>query len=479
LFFSSLVKKNVFLSVSNVSVMKIKIVTLISIFFLSFFSKGQSDKTTIIDKRKASQFITKGKALYDLGQIKTAYMEFKSAIEKNPASWEAYYWLANTEFELNNFFSASENAEIAHRLTDKKNDADLNFLLGKIMHNLGKIEAALSYYKVTQKSLGENLAKEYDIPILISQCYFVKNEITKGVVNKRTLFSNKLNTEEDEYCPILTGDGSHVFFTSRRAETTGDNQNPEDQKFFEDIYHFEWNSEENDWRIPSQSLEGINTDGFDALNYISRNGKYALGTINTSASKEKTTRSSDIFEITTDEEFLFESISIINNKNINTSYFDGAAVISDTIYSEDNNFSQILYFVSDRDGEKSLTDIYCIEKKNGVWIKNKTKLKNINTLGRETTPFISSNGKFLFFSSDGLPGMGGYDIYYSENKSGTWGPPINLGAAFNTVNDDTHFQVYPHLKKAVQAGINETNGLFNYDIFQIDLSDSDFPFLRD
>ena len=170
---------------------------------------------------------------------------------------------------------------------------------------------------------------------------------------------------------------------------------------------------------------------------------------------------------------------MIKNKAINTAYFDGAATITDTVFNDNGDFSQILYFVSDRNGEKSMTDIFSIEKKNGEWIDTKNLLKTINTDGRETTPFITPNGRFLFFSSDALPGMGGYDVYYCENVNGVWGNPVNLGATFNTVNDDTHFQVYPQLKKAVIARINETEGLFNYDIFQIDLNNLDFPFLKD
>lgn len=468
-----------FSEVQNHSEINMKIITLGYIFFLSFLSISQSDKISFKDKNHANQLVNQGQVLFESGKIRDAYMEFKSAIAINSTSWQAHYWLARTEFEFNNYFSALENAETANKLSDKKNDADVNFLLGEINHNLGEIDTALNYYEITKKSLGENLAEEYNIPILIAQCNFAKKEKSKGIVSKRLLFSNMLNTKEDEYGPILAGDGSHVFFTSRRAETTGDNQNPEDQKFFEDIYNFEWSSSENDWIISTHSLEGINTNGFDALNYISRNGKYALGTVNTSASKEKTTKSSDIFEVFSDETLLFEKIDLIKNKAINTSYFDGAASITDTILNDNGDFSQTLYFVSDRNGEKSMTDIYSVDKKNGVWMDTKNLLKSINTVGRETTPFITPNGRFLFFSSDALPGMGGYDIYYSENKNGVWQPPINLGAAFNTVNDDTHFQVYPHLKKAVMAGINETDGLFNYDIFQIDLSDSDFPFLRD
>jgi hypothetical protein len=55
---------------------------------------------------------------------------------------------------------------------------------------------------------------------------------------------------------------------------------------------------------------------------------------------------------------------------------------------------------------------------------------------------------------------------------------VNLGAAFNTVNDDTHFQYYPSINKAVMAGMSELNGLFNYNVFQMDLKGTSFPFMK-
>jgi hypothetical protein len=137
-----------------------------------------------------------------------------------------------------------------------------------------------------------------------------------------------------------------------------------------------------------------------------------------------------------------------------------------------------MYFVSDRNGDKSLTDIFSVEKKNGVWQVPKMLPKEINSLGRETTPFITPDGKFLFFSSDALPGMGGYDIYYSENLGSSWGKPVNLGATFNTIDDDSHFQIYFDMKKAVMAGIQENDGVYNYDLFEINLEGLDFPFLK-
>lgn len=459
--------------------MKIKFIILCGILFLSFNSAGQSEKTSEINQLKRKKLIKKGEGLLSIGRVGDAYMEFKAAIQKDPNSWEAYFWLATAELEFNNFYAADENIQRAQTLIKDKKNAALYFLQGQIKHRLGILDTALVFYTLAIEEFSAKIANDYGIPILIMQCKFALGEKEKGFLNRRTAFSAKVNSMHDEYGAILAGDGLHLFFTARTPESKGSNQNYDDQRFFEDIYHFEWNTETNDWTVAPKAIEGINTEGFDALNYISKDGKYALGTINTSASKEKTTRSSEIFEIKTEEPLFFEGIELVKNKTINTSYFDGSATITDTIFSDNGDFSQILYFVSDRDAEKSLTDIYCIEKKNGVWLEMENILNTINTTDRETTPFITPNGRFLFFSSDGLPGMGGYDVYYSENINGIWGNPVNLGATFNTVNDDTHFQTYPHLKKVIMAGINENEGLFNYDIFQVELNGLDFPFLKD
>ena len=456
-----------------------KSITLISLLFLCFTTLGQLEKTSKINQLKSRQLIKEGEDLLDVGRVKDAYMVFKSAIEKDQNQWEAYFGLAVTEFEFNNFYAADENAQKAELLISDKKSADLALLQGQIKHRIGALNEAINYYLKAKDEFGAKDADYYGIPIYLAQCKFALDQKEKGILNKFIPFSSNVNSTFDEYGAILSSDGLHLFFTARTPESKGNNENVGDQRFFEDIVHYEWDAEKNEWILSARAIEGINTEGFDALNYISKDGKYALGTINTAASKEKTTKSSDIFEVFSDEAFLFEKIDLIKNKAINTSYFDGAATITDTIFSDNGDFSQILYFVSYRKAEESLTDIYSIERKNGVWMDMKSLLKTINTDGRETTPFITPNGRFLFFSSDALPGMGGYDVYYSENVNGVWGNPVNLGATFNSVNDDTHFQVYPRLKKAVIARINENEGLFNYDIFQIDLNDLDFPFLKD
>lgn len=58
--------------------------------------------------------------------------------------------------------------------------------------------------------------------------------------------------------------------------------------------------------------------------------------------------------------------------------------------------------------------------------------------GHESFPMLSKDGKTLFFASDGLMGMGGYDIFYStwNEEQGLWNNPVNMGFPFNSPADD-------------------------------------------
>jgi flagellar motor protein MotB len=94
-----------------------------------------------------------------------------------------------------------------------------------------------------------------------------------------------------------------------------------------------------------------------------------------------------------------------------------------------------LYFASDMPGGYGGTDIYYSEFKDGEWQKPVNLGKQINTSGNESYPFVSQAGK-LFFSSDGLPGFGGKDIFYSVELAGKWQSPIHLEATINSSADD-------------------------------------------
>ncbi|MBA3706898.1 MAG: OmpA family protein, partial [Bacteroidetes bacterium] len=103
-----------------------------------------------------------------------------------------------------------------------------------------------------------------------------------------------------------------------------------------------------------------------------------------------------------------------------------------------------LYFASDRKGGRGGVDLYVTVKDNetGVWSKPENMGPVINTSNDEKTPFIHSDFQTLYFSSDGQPGIGGFDIFFSrKGEDGKWGEPKNIGIPINTVADDLGFFV--------------------------------------
>ena len=95
-----------------------------------------------------------------------------------------------------------------------------------------------------------------------------------------------------------------------------------------------------------------------------------------------------------------------------------------------------LYFTSDMPGGFGGMDLYVSEKESGRWGPPINLGPDINTEGHELFPEVDINGK-LYFSSDGQIGLGGLDIYFtSQDESGVWKTPENMGFPINTLADD-------------------------------------------
>lgn len=100
-----------------------------------------------------------------------------------------------------------------------------------------------------------------------------------------------------------------------------------------------------------------------------------------------------------------------------------------------------LYYASDREDGFGGMDLYVVEKVGEEWGTPRNLGPSVNTSGNEAFPFIHADGT-LYFASTGHGGEGGLDIFYAiEDDNGTWGSLRNLGAPFNTENDDFGFIV--------------------------------------
>jgi outer membrane protein OmpA-like peptidoglycan-associated protein len=73
----------------------------------------------------------------------------------------------------------------------------------------------------------------------------------------------------------------------------------------------------------------------------------------------------------------------------------------------------------------------------GRWSEPENAGPEINTAGDERCPFIHSDNQTLYFTSNGHPGYGGYDLYLTRKSAGgKWSKPYNLGYPVNTINDE-------------------------------------------
>ncbi|MDX2414514.1 MAG: PKD domain-containing protein, partial [Bacteroidales bacterium] len=116
-----------------------------------------------------------------------------------------------------------------------------------------------------------------------------------------------------------------------------------------------------------------------------------------------------------------------------------AFVFNDSTYSNTTPWltgdGRHLYFASNMPGGMGGSDIYRSEKSETGWGKPENLGANINTKGNEVYPFLTAEGK-LFFASDGHPGLGKKDIYMSEEIENAWLPPIHLESPINGKEDD-------------------------------------------
>jgi OmpA-OmpF porin, OOP family len=114
---------------------------------------------------------------------------------------------------------------------------------------------------------------------------------------------------------------------------------------------------------------------------------------------------------------------------------------------------------------KTVSSIYYAERQGAAWSPPRlVSLVNINGFSSKQ-PFCSTDGKYLFFSSDRSGGLGGFDIWYAPMKDdGTVGDPVNVGSAVNTSGDE-QAPFYQSSSSILVFSSNGQLGMGGYDLF--------------
>ncbi|MCB0705330.1 MAG: PD40 domain-containing protein [Saprospiraceae bacterium] len=124
---------------------------------------------------------------------------------------------------------------------------------------------------------------------------------------------------------------------------------------------------------------------------------------------------------------------------------------------------KLLIFASDRDGLGG-RDLFVCRDQGGRWGPPENLGAPVNSSGNECYPFLANDGN-LYFASDGLPGLGGYDLFVSSYENGFWTSPRNLGGEINSNKDDIALITADGLNSGYFAS-NRASGNGTDDIFQ-------------
>ncbi|MBK8426525.1 MAG: PD40 domain-containing protein [Lewinellaceae bacterium] len=133
---------------------------------------------------------------------------------------------------------------------------------------------------------------------------------------------------------------------------------------------------------------------------------------------------------------------------------------------------EVLYFVSDRPGGRGMRDIwYSVIGPDGFAAPLNLPL---NTTGNDVTPFYHSNTGTLYYSTDGLQTLGGFDIYKSQGYGTKWSEPVHMGVPLNSSYNDAYFTLTPNSHTAFlssnrRGDHNSSEEACCYDIFKADL----------
>ena len=237
-----------------------------------------------------------------------------------------------------------------------------------------------------------------------------------------------VNTKTSEYQPFIGVDGKTLYYSTLATdEIVMIDEKAED-------YHakiYTSSAGDKGWEKGTALGENINRPGYHISNVrLSPNGKqmfYCQQLLEGNVLKE-----SKIY-MSTDKGGTWSAGNEVAGINIEGTLSKSPAV--GELFGK-----KVLFFASTRDGGEGGWDLYyATEKGEGQYGDPVNLGPRINTVGDEIDGFYRDG--MLYFSSNGHPTIGGFDIFQSEWNGVRWGDPKNMGLGFNSPADDLGFML--------------------------------------
>jgi outer membrane protein OmpA-like peptidoglycan-associated protein len=281
-------------------------------------------------------------------------------------------------------------------------------------------------------------------------------QFSEGAAGAKENLGPNVNSKYDEVSPKISSDGKTLYFGRKFSP-----QNVGGVKDKEDI----WETHSSDginWSVSSNLGSPVNTPTSNNLIAVSTDNNSLLFHVPTGFAFMHRTASGwspleDIgIRFNNESNFLEGCLSA-----------DGKAIVF-VAKTRENAFYR------PNDPER---DIYvCVKDENGRWGSPIHTGKVLNSAGDEYSPFLSADGKTLYFATNGRPGYGDVDIFMSRRLGddwASWSNPVNLGLGINTVGFDAYYTLPASGKYGYMVSNLKTIGLT--DIIRFELPPSIRP----
>ncbi len=416
-------------------------VTLLFALTIPFFSHAQYDPSKI--SKKAVGIFNNAFEKLNSGQPAEALVLLRSALAKEPAYLDAMMLTASIYREQKKYDSSVSFYAKAFQL-DSAYVRDYKLSYATALAGTGAFEQALELTNAVlasprlnpgTKKLAESRKQNFEFAVKMG----VHADYTFNPVN----CGDAINSSESEYFPSITIDNTEFVFT---RNVKGRN---------EDFYISHRDSGK--WAPATPMTGNVNTPENEGAQMISQDGEWLVFT---GCNRKDGMGSCDIY-ISFLEKGTWTPAENLGPE-INSEFWESQPCLSPD--------KKDLFFASRRPGGYGGSDLYVSHlKPDGHWTTPENLGPDINTAGDEQCPFIHADNQTLFFTSDGLPGYGNKDLFYTrKNGPDSWITPVNLGYPINTIDEEGTLFIAADGKTAYYTSDrSDTRG--GLDIYQFEL----------
>lgn len=361
-------------------------------------------------------------------QYNAAIEVYESILEKEPDNLEAKIQLAEAYRKT----KQTKEAEFWYSQIVFNPDIDpINYLYyAYMLQRNGKCSIAKQWFQKYAKAVPDDLRGQFQA----RSCDYMKELMSK---NSDLYEVNRLwfNSVGDDFSPTFYGDG--IVITSDRNEALFTKKSAGwGEKSFLNLFYLRMAPSDNQFNTscnfiftkPKLIDTPINSAFHDASAVYSDDGQEVFFT--RSGTAESLIGKSDV-------QYLQLYYSRIMRGNwiepVALPFNGGQYSVAHPALSPDGKY---LFFSSDMPGGYGGMDLYKIERIQNRWGEPINLGRQVNSEGYEVFPTCDRSGR-LYFASDGGIGLGGLDIYFTEQiQDKSWSTPENMGFPINTVADD-------------------------------------------